>query len=961
MPYWSCTVWSVCSNDNQTRTCQDLNGCGTTRRPIEQQACPQGPEIVPDVIPTGGGEPPYVYPTPTPPGTVCTPAWSCSGWSSCVSNLQTRSCQDLNACATNVGRPAEIQSCTVTPPTCTPNWYCTAWSACTAGTQARTCSDRNSCGANTGKPTESQSCSTPPASTPTPTPTSTPTPTPASCTPNWNCAAWSACTNGAQSRSCTDQNVCGINTGKPEETQSCNGGANPPPAVPTPTPTPTPGSGGSDTTSPTAPTGLTATLATPTQVNLAWTAATDNIVVTGYRVYRNGVTLLTVTATTYADANLAALTSYAYIVAAVDAAGNISQLTPAEIIITPPPADLTPPTIAEIAAGTVTASSVVITWHSSESSAGQVEYGLTTSYGLTSPLETTPTTAHSAVLSGLLPGNTYHYRVAARDAAGNLAQSQDFTVRTLAPTVADRTPPPVVSDLTISEVGQTALVLSWTAPVDASGVVSYDIRYHTAPLTAQNFSAATRVQSGAIPAALGARQSQYISIGLVPGRTYYFGMTSTDAADNISALSNIPQATMLPAPTEASPTPSTQPGTVSVPVVAADGTVTGYTVYWLNDAAAPATPAQVQAQGTDAQVTIRWLNPTDPDFARVKILRALGLTPPVAASGTLVYEGRDETFTDLTVKNGVTYTYTVSALDRSGNATAPVLLSVAPKKGVTQVNAPIVFGVVGNGVSAAERRFAWLVRGTPSQRLYLIFPDGTRRAISSPALAKQLQLPVDRAVVLTDKILNSYPLGAPITAAEKNLLELIDTDGDSLSNASELLLGTDPQKADTDGDGYNDDVELAKGYDPLLPPATVLLSAELRAKMAGKFVAVANLPRAMYYVTPLDATRIPVTDETVVWLLVNRAGGVVRHSAIRSIPLANGSAAVKSVPARGNFASRAEGWLLVDASDGRAYYVRGGYRYLLEPQQVYAMVQQLALTLPKDEVAALPYRRLKPE
>ena len=44
-----------------------------------------------------------------------------------------------------------------------------------------------------------------------------------------------------------------------------------------------------DTTAPTAPTGLTATSPSPTQVNLSWTAATDNVGVTGYQIFRNGI------------------------------------------------------------------------------------------------------------------------------------------------------------------------------------------------------------------------------------------------------------------------------------------------------------------------------------------------------------------------------------------------------------------------------------------------------------------------------------------------------------------------------------------------------------------------------------------------------------------------------------------------------------------------------------------------
>jgi len=42
--------------------------------------------------------------------------------------------------------------------TCTENWSCTAWSVCTAGTHTRTCTDSNNCGTTTSKPSESQSC-----------------------------------------------------------------------------------------------------------------------------------------------------------------------------------------------------------------------------------------------------------------------------------------------------------------------------------------------------------------------------------------------------------------------------------------------------------------------------------------------------------------------------------------------------------------------------------------------------------------------------------------------------------------------------------------------------------------------------------------------------------------------------------------------------------------------------------
>jgi fibronectin type 3 domain-containing protein len=89
--------------------------------------------------------------------------------------------------------------------------------------------------------------------------------------------------------------------------------------------------GAADTTPPTAPTGLTATATSSSQVNLSWTASTDNVGVTGYRVERcQGAScstfaqIATPTATIYSDSGLTASTSYSYRVRGTDAAGNLS-------------------------------------------------------------------------------------------------------------------------------------------------------------------------------------------------------------------------------------------------------------------------------------------------------------------------------------------------------------------------------------------------------------------------------------------------------------------------------------------------------------------------------------------------------------------------------------------------------------------------------------------------------------
>ena len=77
---------------------------------------------------------------------------------------------------------------------------------------------------------------------------------------------------------------------------------------------------------PTAPTNLSATIIAQTTFRLNWTAATDNVGVTGYDVYRNGVKInASLIANTYYDVTgLVAGTTYTMTVIAKDAAGNSS-------------------------------------------------------------------------------------------------------------------------------------------------------------------------------------------------------------------------------------------------------------------------------------------------------------------------------------------------------------------------------------------------------------------------------------------------------------------------------------------------------------------------------------------------------------------------------------------------------------------------------------------------------------
>lgn len=96
------------------------------------------------------------------------------------------------------------------------------------------------------------------------------------------------------------------------------------------------GGGTGDITAPTVPTGLTVGATTASSVSLSWTAATDNVAVTSYQVFRNGAIVGTAASPSFTDTGLAAVTAYTYTVRARDAAGNVSAASTAVTATTQP-------------------------------------------------------------------------------------------------------------------------------------------------------------------------------------------------------------------------------------------------------------------------------------------------------------------------------------------------------------------------------------------------------------------------------------------------------------------------------------------------------------------------------------------------------------------------------------------------------------------------------------------------
>ena len=219
-----------------------------------------------------------------------------------------------------------------------------------------------------------------------------------------------------------------------------------------------------DTEAPSVPQVLHAVTIGTDGAQLAWSAATDNVGVTGYRVYRDGSLLATVTGTSFDDANLTPATSYSYRVSARDAAGNESEESEPLTVQTADPADTEPPSVPTgLTVGATTSTTVQLSWTPSTDNNGVAGY-----YVYRDAVLAATVTGTSFVDAGRTASTTYTYRVSAFDASGNeSAQSVAVTARTLDPGQVQHT-------VRLQGAAQSAdAFLSQTSPTSNYGATSY--------------------------------------------------------------------------------------------------------------------------------------------------------------------------------------------------------------------------------------------------------------------------------------------------------------------------------------------------------------------------------------------------------------------------------------------------------------------------------------------------------
>lgn len=237
----------------------------------------------------------------------------------------------------------------------------------------------------------------------------------------------------------------------------------------------------SDSEAPAAPTSSVAIPLSTSQITLNWTAATDNIGVTGYLVFRDAVQIATTSLLSYLDTGLSNNTTYEYALQAFDAAGNISTSSivfstttlAAVVQATTTPStgsagggvarsDPSPSSILSDIVVVTTEDLATISFATSLPSQVEIRWGTTSSYELGYSASSQYQTNHIFAVTSLEPNTGYQAQIVATDSRGNRIQRLVyFTTDAGIDTVA----PANVSDFLAVEA-DGGVRLSWQNPED---------------------------------------------------------------------------------------------------------------------------------------------------------------------------------------------------------------------------------------------------------------------------------------------------------------------------------------------------------------------------------------------------------------------------------------------------------------------------------------------------------------
>ncbi len=412
-----------------------------------------------------------------------------------------------------------------------------------------------------------------------------------------------------------------------------------------------------DTLAPSVPTNLSATPISTSQINLSWAASTDNVGVTGYRIYRCVGSSCTPSAQAgtsvtnfYSDIGLSSSTVYSYNITAYDAAGNVSGQSSVVSATTMTVPDITPPIISNssptgvLDIGTTQTIMSVTTNENATcrwSTVAGVDYG-----SMANGFSTTGSVIHSTNIFGLADGQSYTRYIRCQDTAGN-ANTSDYIISFSV--ASDTTAPSVPTNLSATAISISQINLSWDASTDNIGVTGYNI-----------------YRDGSLIDSTPVTASNYVNVGLSDSTTYTYTVSAFDVAGNESAQSISVSATTLTPP----PIP---------------------------DTLAPSVPTNLSATPiSTSQINLSWAASTD----------NVGVTGyNIYRDGNLLDSTIATSYGDTELHDATTYTYTVSAFDAAGNESAQSSSASATTADATAPSVPV--NLSATAVSISQINLSW--------------------------------------------------------------------------------------------------------------------------------------------------------------------------------------------------------------------------------------------------------------
>lgn len=246
---------------------------------------------------------------------------------------------------------------------------------------------------------------------------------------------------------------------------------------------------------------------------VAWEGADDNVAVTGFVIYRDGVAVGRAGPDDrqYTDTGLDGGTTYVYSVSAFDAAGNSSVpgSATAPPITTPEASDdVTAPSVPQgLRVTALSGSAVRLDWDASTDDVGVVGY---TVFRDGEPAFTSSSTSFE--VTGLSSPSTQTWTVDAVDAAGNHSPTSGPVTFT----TPDDVPPAAPASMTATATSYRSVGLSWTSATDNVAVARYGV-YRDGILLDH------------------VTGTSYVDASAAPNTTYTYAVAAEDASLNQSA------------------------------------------------------------------------------------------------------------------------------------------------------------------------------------------------------------------------------------------------------------------------------------------------------------------------------------------------------------------------------------------------------------------------------------------